>query len=212
MPRASKAAAAQHHGAIERASSRLLRGQGLQVSVADVMGAAGLTHGGFYGHFRSKDELLAAGCARAFAESVERWRERTAAAPDRAAALAALIGGYLAADGPIDTGCPVASLATDVAREAPAKPVRDAFRAGLEGLLGILTGLQPRATRREARERALVQMCTMVGALVLARATRGRALSDELLTVARRRLLARDPAPAGRAPRRSGGEPARGRR
>jgi TetR/AcrR family transcriptional repressor of nem operon len=205
MPRASRAVARQHHAAIRRASARLLRAHGLGVSVAGVMGAAGLTHGGFYGHFPSKDALLAAGCAAAFAESAARWHTRAGAAADRAAALAAVIHGYLADDGPVESGCPIASLATDVAREASGKPVAQAFCEGFAQLLDILTSLQPPGEAHAVRERALLQMCTMVGALVLARATRAHPLSRELLASARRGVL-------GPAASRRAGSKAKSRR
>jgi TetR/AcrR family transcriptional regulator, transcriptional repressor for nem operon len=202
MPRVSKAEAQQNHTAIERASARLMRVQGLRLSVADIMGAAGLTHGGFYGHFPSKDELLAVGCANAFADSVVRWRARSSAARGRPEALAALIQGYLGDDGAVVSGCPLAALASDVAREAVAKPVRRAFQEGLEQLLAILTDLQPRAAGPEARARALLQLSTMVGAVVLARATRGQVLSEELRVTARRGLPAPPRAPRSHRPRR----------
>jgi TetR/AcrR family transcriptional regulator, transcriptional repressor for nem operon len=191
MPRASRALEKQNHEAIREASSRLMREQGLGVSVVDVMGAAGLTHGGFYGHFPSKDALLAAGCTAAFAESAARWRARAAAAAaqGRAPALDAVLQGYLADEGPVTNGCPIASLATDVSRQEPGALVREAFNKGLENLLEILAALQLTQEPRRSRELALQQLCCMVGALVLARATRGQDLSQELLTSARRGLL-----------------------
>lgn len=190
MPRVSRERAAQNHQAIERAGARLIREQGLAASVADIMSAAGLTHGGFYGHFRAKDELLAAACAAAFADSVARWRARSAGAANPAAALEAVIGGYLdpALRG---AGCPLAELAIDVARAGPERPVRRAFREGLEQLLAILTELQPGGAGRGARERALLQLAALVGARVLARATQGHGLAEELLAAGRRQLPAR---------------------
>lgn len=96
MPRVSKAEAEKNRAIIEQVSARLFREQGFHgISVADLMSAAGLTHGGFYGHFESKDALAAIACERAFEESVERWRKRVDAAPDRAAALESLLDGYL---------------------------------------------------------------------------------------------------------------------
>src|SRR5580658_9051251 len=94
MPRASKLQAQSHRRAFTDASARLMRERGIDgVSVADLMGAAGLTHGGFYGHFDSKEQLAAEACAHAFAESVERWKTRIAAHADDNAALLALIEG-----------------------------------------------------------------------------------------------------------------------
>jgi TetR/AcrR family transcriptional repressor of nem operon len=190
MPRVSRAQSALNHGAIQRVSSQLIREQGLRVSVADVMGAAGLTHGGFYGHFKSKDELLGSACAAAFAESVQRWQQRIGSAKDRPAALAALIEGYLTGDGRGLTaaGCPLATLAADISREAADKPVRKVFRRGLEQLLEMLTQLQPEADGEDARQQAVLQLCTLVGAMTLARASAGTALAAELLQTTRRWL------------------------
>ena len=193
MPRASKVQTAKNHAAIEQVSSRLFREQGLRVSVKDVMSAAGLTHGGFYGHFDSKDELAARACAAAFAESVERWHKRTSGAKDRRSARAALIEGYLTAERreAVGTGCPIAGLAVDVAREPDGRPVRAAFREGLEDLIEILADVQPTREPHDAHDSAVAQMATLVGAMVLARATRGSELSDEFLSAVRHRLLGR---------------------
>ena len=75
MPRVSKEQTDRNRLLIEAASARLFKERGLNgVSVTDIMASAGLTHGGFYGHFESKDELAAVACERAFGESVVRWR------------------------------------------------------------------------------------------------------------------------------------------
>jgi TetR/AcrR family transcriptional repressor of nem operon len=161
------------------------------VSVKDIMRAAGLTHGGFYGHFSSKDELAATACARAFSESGERWRKRVAAAKDRSGARAALIKGYLSAQN-IDArelSCPIAALATDVARESKSKPVRKMFLEGLERLIDILSATQAESGSRAAREKALAQISTLVGATLLARATGGTELSKDITDAVRRSLL-----------------------
>jgi TetR/AcrR family transcriptional repressor of nem operon len=193
MPRVSKAEAEKNRAAIEQVSSRLFREQGFHgVSVADLMGAAGLTHGGFYGHFESKDALAAIACARAFEESEARWSKRVDDAPDRAAALTALVDGYLSArnrNGP-GSGCPVAALANDVAREPEGKPVRAVFHEGLENLLEILASVQPGDDDTQRRSTAIAQMATLAGALVLARATQGTPLSNEVLAATKAHLLA----------------------
>ena len=193
MPRVSRAEAGRNRAAIERAASRLIRERGLGVSVADLMGAAGLTHGGFYGHFESKGELAAIACAHAFADSVERWRRRTAGATDAAHAKAALVRGYLTSYNRSTPGssCPMATLAADIAREDDGAPVRRVFRDGLEDLIGILAAVQPEAQddAEGGRAAALAEISTLVGALVLARATKGNALSNEIMAAARRQLL-----------------------
>jgi TetR/AcrR family transcriptional regulator, transcriptional repressor for nem operon len=211
MPRVCRAETEKNRTAIRQASSRLFREQGLGASVSDVMSAAGLTHGGFYGHFGSKDELAAEACAAAFSESVARWRKRIADAADPASARSALIEGYLTARNraAIGTGCPIAALAADVARESLGKPVRSAFRAGLERLIEMLTEVEPRPAGA-ARAQALTELSTLVGAMVLARATDATPLSDELLQAAASSLLgARKDMRRGRRPRSRRGRDAR---
>ncbi|NYT66313.1 TetR/AcrR family transcriptional regulator [Alcaligenaceae bacterium] len=192
MPRVSQAQTAKNRIAIERASSRLIRERGLSVSVADLMGAAGLTHGGFYGHFQSKDELTEIACAQAFESAVKRWMQRIADAQNPEAAQAAIVDGYLTARNRSSPGtsCPVTALVVDVARESEDKPVRVAFNKGLEQLVELLTSVQPKVAQGETdRAAALAQLATMVGAMVLARATEGNPMSDELLAAAREHLL-----------------------
>jgi TetR/AcrR family transcriptional regulator, transcriptional repressor for nem operon len=194
MPRASKLQTQEHRRAITDASAKLMRERGIDgVSVADLMGAAGLTHGGFYGHFASKQDLATEACSQAFAESVGRWQARAASQPDRPAAIHALIESFLSTrtrDNP-GSSCPTVALAGDVAREPMHSAVRNAFRSGTEQLLEVLTSLQacgdPGADRREA----MAQFSTLVGAVVLARATAGAEISDEFLHAARQQLARR---------------------
>lgn len=191
MPRVSKEQAGLNRQAIETASTRLFKERGFSgVSVADLMSAAGLTHGGFYGHFASKDELAAVACANAFGQSAERWAKRIAGASDEKAALRSIIDHYLSPKTLQDAGngCPGASLAADVAREPDDKPVHAAFQAGTAELVEILATLAP-GDADQRRTTALTQWCTMVGAAVLARATRGDPIADELLAAARTQLL-----------------------
>jgi TetR/AcrR family transcriptional regulator, transcriptional repressor for nem operon len=166
--------------------------RGLGVSVADVMGAAGLTHGGFYKHFESKDELTAVACTNAFAEAAEDWESYTAETSNGATARESLVENYLtsvnrAAPG---EGCPMAALATDVSRSADDSPVREAFHQGFEHLVDILTKTQsPGSAAGDQRKRALGDISAMVGALVLARATAGSGVSNEIMAATRRALL-----------------------
>lgn len=195
MARASRAVADQHRTAIEAASARLFRRHGLHgVSVAQVMADAGLTHGGFYGHFSSKDELAAVGCARAFADSAARWEERVErAAGDRHVARRSLVEQYLSEahrDSP-EHGCPASALVSDVSREPAGKPVRGAFLDGIKQLLAAWerASLDPAVDADVAHRTALLEMATLVGAVTLARATAGDALSDDILDAARAWLL-----------------------
>lgn len=191
MPRVSRQQTDQNRIAIEEASARLFREQGIKaVSVADLMGAAGLTHGGFYGHFESKDALAAVACTKAFEQSAKLWQRRVAdKAP--AEARAALVDGYLSARHRNDpgAGCPIVGLASDVAREPAGKPVHAAYVDGLKHLLEKLEATQASGDAERDHAQALVQMATLVGSMVLARATRGDALSDAFLAAGRQQLL-----------------------
>ncbi|BDT69090.1 hypothetical protein os1_32780 [Comamonadaceae bacterium OS-1] len=195
MPRVSRAQTDSNRTAIEEAASTLIRARGIQgVSVADLMAEVGLTHGGFYGHFASKDALAAVACERAFEQARERWTARVAdQAP--AAARATLVNAYLSPQSrdSMATGCPLPALAGDVAREAPDKPIRAAYQAGIQGLLDILQAQQATGDANTDHHQALVDLSTLVGALLLSRATLGSAVSDELLATARAHLLPTQP-------------------
>jgi TetR/AcrR family transcriptional regulator, transcriptional repressor for nem operon len=213
MPRVSRAQADSHREQITDASARLFKERGLKaVSVADLMGAAGLTHGGFYGHFESKDALAGIAVAHAFEQSAERWHKRIAGKPDDVARRAALVDKFLTAQSLKDVGmgCPTVALATDVAREPVTAPIRAAYLDGLEGLVQILADVEDGPDAPARRSAALADYATMAGALLLARATEGAPLSAELLAAARERLLPADAqAPAGaRSGARSGARPA----
>ena len=206
MPRVSRAQADSHREQITDASARLFKERGINgVSVADLMGAAGLTHGGFYGHFESKDALAGIAVAHAFQQSAERWHKRIAGKPDDAARRAVLVEKFLTAQSLKDVGmgCPTVALATDVAREPAAAPIRTAYLDGLEAAVQILADVEDGPDAATRRSAALADYATMAGALLLARATEGAPLAAELLAAARERLLSVDaPLPARVATRR----------
>ena len=199
MPRVSRAEAESHREQITEASARLFRERGINgVSVADLMGAAGLTHGGFYGHFESKDALAGVAVAHAFEQSAERWNKRIAAEPDDAARRAVLVDKFLTRKSMKDVGmgCPSVSMAGDVAREPAAAPIRTAYLDGLETLVQILASVEEGADDAAKRRAALADFATLAGAMMLARATEGAPLSAEILAAARARLTpAHAPAP-----------------
>lgn len=194
MPRVSREQAAQHRQDILAASSRLFRERGIAgTSVADLMGAAGLTHGGFYGHFESKDALAAQVCDQSFDASVERWGQRVARhAGDPEGAFREIVTAYLslaARDAP-GTACPATGLAADVARAEGDAPVREAYAQGVERLLAVLAGLSRSGDAALDRQRALVVLSTLVGAQLLARATTGNAALSEAFLEAGKAALA----------------------
>ena len=194
MPRVSRAQAEANHQAIEAAASRLFRERGLDgVTVADVMAEAGLTHGGFYTHYESKDALAAAACESAFALAAEKWRRRVAAAATPVAARDAIAEGYLKSANcdPSVASCPTATLVTDVARAGTAHPIHDAYIDGVKQQIDILAKLGTSGDRGKDRAAACVQLATMMGALLLARATHGDPISDEIIGAARTHLVKR---------------------
>jgi TetR/AcrR family transcriptional repressor of nem operon len=192
MPRVSRAQAEHHREAITDASARLFRERGIKaVSVADLMGAAGLTHGGFYGHFESKDALAGIAGEHAFAQASERWRKRAAGKESAAEARAAIVEAYLRPQSVRDVGggCPTAALCVDVAREPAGAPVREAYLAGLSDMVDILAAVEATGDAAADRRAALADYATLLGALLMARATAGDGIADEIVAAARERLL-----------------------
>jgi TetR/AcrR family transcriptional regulator, transcriptional repressor for nem operon len=191
MPRVSREQADCNRATITEVSARLFRERGINgLSVSDLMAAAGLTHGGFYGHFESKDALAAEACELAFQHSTDRWMSRVGQESDSVSAKAALVEAFLSpkARASPGTSCPTTALAADVARENPDAPIRRSFTQGVEGLVEILASLQHRGDTSTDRREALGDLSTMVGALILARATAGKGISDEFLAAGRDRL------------------------
>jgi TetR/AcrR family transcriptional regulator, transcriptional repressor for nem operon len=141
----SQADKAASHERIAKAASRRIRRDGIEnVSVAELMTQAGLTHGGFYRHFESRDELVAEAIAEALAQGSQRVGASTELG--RPAALAAIIDGYLSRlhrDKP-ETGCAVAALPTDIARTDPR--ARAAYSRQVRSYIEVLTELIKRQT------------------------------------------------------------------
>lgn len=188
MPRVSKAQAEANHHAIEASASRLFREKGLDtVTVAEVMADAGLTHGGFYAHFASKDALAATACQSAFSFAEEKWRRRIETSATPAAGRRTIAERYLrnANCDPATATCPTATLVTDVARAAEDHPIRAAYLEGVRGQIDLLAGLGRSGDPAADRAAACVQLATMMGALLLARATHGDPVSTEIVKAAR---------------------------
>jgi len=189
--RVSKEQAAENRRRIVEVAGTLFRARGVNgIGVADLMKEAGLTHGGFYGHFASKDDLAAEACASVMAKTAQRWgtfADGTGTPDDR---LAAIAGFYLSAahrDAPA-SGCPIATLGIDAARQDG--PVRRAFTEGLRPFLEVLGRLVPGRSKAAQREKALATLSAMVGAVILARAVDDPALSDDILAAVKARITA----------------------
>ena len=171
MGRVSQAQAQENRKRIVETASRLFRERGVAgVSVADVMAEVGLTHGGFYKQFASKEALVAEAVGQAFTELSENLKDQ-----DRDD----FVRGYLSpahrdAPGP---GCPAAGFAGDLAHEADerASAAVQAYARGI-GLYAAELGSIP-------------DVATLVGAMILARATAGTELSDRILDEVRAKLV-----------------------
>jgi len=186
--RVSREKAAQNRERIIDAAGALFRSKGFSgIGLADIMKAVELTHGGFYGHFASKDDLVAQASERAMAHAATNWRKVVDAAPEKP--YAALLRHYLSPRHRDDPGhgCALAALSGDAARCAA--PVRHAFADGLQSLIDILTDAIPGRSKAVRRRKAVAAMTSLVGALTLARAVDDPELSDEILAAAQRELL-----------------------
>lgn len=186
--RLSTEAKAQHHEEITSVASRMLRERGIdRTSVVDLMQAIGLTHGGFYRHFKSKDELVASSATKAFKEVFERFATRTERSGPKAA-LTEYVLEYLSdthRDDPT-LGCMISACGAEASRQA--EVVREAFTVGISKLLELAEeGLSCPEDKRT--ERAIELGGLMLGALVMARASTDAALSDTILADAKRRAL-----------------------
>lgn len=164
------------HELIVKEASRLFRERGFEnVTVGEVMKAAGLTHGAFYAHFNSKQELQQA----AVAYGLEVSRDRVQSAGVTKKGRRAYAERYLAArhrDNPGD-GCAIAALGPDVARST--SDLKATFEKGLEEIF---------ATSGADRKEAIFQTAALLGGVVLARAVKNSQLSDEILESVRQKL------------------------
>jgi len=178
--RVSREKFAESRKRILDAAATLFRETGFDgIGLGDIMKAAGLTHGGFYGHFGSKEDLEAQALSLALARKVTDWSQLVDSAAARP--LAALAGQYLSPDHRenVGEGCPFAALGADTARRG--ERVRSAFTAGLKPFLELLSNVISGRSKAQRRRKAIAILAEMVGAMILARAVNDPALSDEIL-------------------------------
>lgn len=173
--RVSREQVAINRQKILEAASRLFRERGYDaVTVAEVMSASGLTHGGFYGYFKSKDDLIAHTLDHVYSQG-----------SDSAIDIARYAASYLSPQhrDNVALGCPTAALASETARQTP--EARAAMAAGLERQLRRFSAGMEGAEAKAARRAAIGGWSAMVGAVVLARLFDDAALSDEILEATR---------------------------
>ena len=176
------------HERIVEVAARAIRRSGYNgTGVADIMKEAGLTHGGFYAHFPSREAMLAEAADRAGIETVTASTRIAAAAPPNKA-LQSLLRAYLSkahVEG-VEKGCPIAALGSEMPRQAP--DVRRAATRSIKEMIDVVARQSPEWGQSGAHERALVTVATMVGTLLLARAVDDPKLSDALLEASLKHL------------------------
>ncbi|HEY2137998.1 MAG TPA: helix-turn-helix domain-containing protein [Xanthobacteraceae bacterium] len=195
--RISNETAAANKARVVAAATRMLREKGFdRLGVAEVMKEAGFTHGGFYNHFGSKDELAAEALRSAFDGALARLATTSAkarTAKDRRAAFRQYVGRYLSKqtrDAP-GRSCPMAALGTDAARHGDA--LKAQFADGVARYLEAFAAVVPDAgSAAKTRQSAILTIATLIGALTLARACAGAddVFGDEILSEVRAALLA----------------------
>jgi TetR/AcrR family transcriptional repressor of nem operon len=189
--RYSEAHKSETHRRIVGIASRALREKGPErLAVAEIMRAAGLTHGGFYAHFRSKDALLAEAIRGAFEGLKRNLHRLTDGLPPRHA-LATFIDFYVSAAHRDNRGqgCPIVALNSDLPRQS--KNFRAAFDAGVSQLLETLAQWIAGRGFAEPEKLAASIFSAMAGAVALSRTVSDKGLSDELLASARENIKAR---------------------
>ncbi|WP_119681266.1 TetR/AcrR family transcriptional regulator [Indioceanicola profundi] len=190
--RVSREQATENRKRIVDTASRLFRERGFDgIGVADLMKAAGMTHGGFYKQFRSKDDLAVEACETALTGTAATWNSVAAAGGEEP--LANLVAFYLSPqhrDRP-GSGCIYAALAADVARSGNAD-LKQAFANGLEPLIDVISRTIADQPDDRGRDRALATLSTLFGSLLLSRAVGDSELSDKILAAARASILERD--------------------
>jgi TetR/AcrR family transcriptional regulator, transcriptional repressor for nem operon len=189
--RYSKEHKQQTHARIVKKASVRLREKGAHgIGVADLMKEAGLTHGGFYAHFDSREALVIEALVYAMDRSSERWRKLAAATPPEKR-FATIVESYLTPlhrDDP-GHGCAVPALGAEIVRESP--KTRKAFAAKLEGMIDMMADQVPGVARKAARKQAIAALTAMIGTLVLSRIAGTGEFSDEILATGREAALGR---------------------
>lgn len=192
MARASREQAAQHRAQIVEIAAKSFREHGVRgIGVSNLMAEAGLTHGGFYGHFASKDALVGEACQHAFDQSLAFMQTITARhRGEPASALAGIVKSYLSAAhcASPGEGCSIATLAGDIAHEPAGSEARLAFTSGTKRTVDTLAELMPGKDAEGRHDQALVTLAAMAGAVMIARSVADPELAAEILEATRRAI------------------------
>jgi len=181
--RVSRAQATENRLKVIDVASQLFREHGFDgIGLNDLMKGAGLTQGGFYKQFESKEDLAAKACARAMEHASERWSAAASAQPERP--FDALIDFYLSPAHRDETakGCPIVALGSDAARHGA--DVKASFEPGVKAHLDVLDGHMAVVDGENPRAKSMAVLATMVGALLLSRSVSDKTLSEGFLEAA----------------------------
>ncbi len=178
--RVSNQQAAENRERVIKASSRQFRQNGFDgIGIADLMKSAGMTHGGFYKQFKSKDNLIEEACTAAIKENLQFWEQ--ASGGTDGASLGRLFSAYLSPTHSDlrDTGCLLAALGADAPRSTG--PIRQVFGKAINAYAAVLERLLPDVAARNKRRKSLAVLSQMVGALVLSRAVEDEVFRRDIL-------------------------------
>ena len=187
--RKSRKETAETRQRIVEAASGEFRRNGIETTgLSELMAAAGLTHGGFYKHFESKEQAVAESIAFGIESMIEAWRRTLSSTPPNLRLQTAIME-YLSTNHRDDvaSGCPLSALGSEMARSE--KSVRDAATTGFLKMVDLIAGQLGGMTRPAARRQALWMFSTMIGAVVMARVVTDPSLSDSILREASKHLI-----------------------
>ncbi|GAA3854672.1 TetR/AcrR family transcriptional regulator [[Pseudomonas] carboxydohydrogena] len=181
--------AATRERILQGAVTRLKENGSGGIAIAELMEDAGLTHGGFYAHFKSRDALVEESFRHALEGIAQRWRARAEKAP-RGEGLEAIVNGYLTREHRDDAsgGCALPAIGAELARSSAR--TRRIFTERLEDAIDAVAAQSAESPAKVAREEAIGVIATMVGSLLLARAAGHEQLSADILKAGRKKALA----------------------
>lgn len=181
--RVSRAQAEANREAVINVASQLFRERGFDgIGLKELMKGAGLTQGGFYKQFESKDDLAALASKRAMDSAMQRW---ASVATTGSNPLQCVLDLYLSEGHREEKadGCPLVALGSDAARQSP--EVREQFEEGIKAHLQLLEELMPPSAGGDTAKRAMTALSQMVGAVILSRLVTDEQLSATLLETAK---------------------------
>lgn len=185
MRKSREETAATRQRIVESAAAQFLQNGIAATGLSDLMGAAGLTHGGFYRHFESKDQVVTESCAAALSSWADQIEAASTKNRSKRRGLASVAESYLSSDHRDDPAqrCPLAALGSELARSG--EPTREVATEGLRRLMDVIAAQMTDSGSKTASARAITALSTMVGALTLSMIVTDRRLSDQILTEAK---------------------------